>query len=280
MNRLSLISLMILSFFFSKAQDEKIGLDISMAYERIANGTVTITAEVYDEEEYEAVTDLEFQFYSVGDENVSLGSAFSTEDAMVVLKGIPFDDILRDAGDNMTFRLVGENDEIYGSSELTIRHVDLNVNYEIVDSVKIASVQLTGKDDNGNSVGVPDGEVYFYVPRLFGQLSIGDVWTDDDGFDKMKFPTDIPGDEDGNLTVIAKIIESDDFGTIEVRTKVPWGVPSIAKSLKDRELWSPNTPMWMVITFAILITGVFVHYGWVLVNLVRINKLGKEDESA
>jgi hypothetical protein len=268
-----------LGFFMLVAfgQEEKISLDISMTYMRMADGTVTLTAEVYDEEEYEAVTDLEFQFYSMGDEDVLLGSAFSNEDAMVTLSGIPFDNILRDPGDNMTFRLVGENEEIFGSSDLTIRHVDLKVNYDMVDSVKVVSVQLTGKDEEGNTVGVPDGEVYFYVPRLFGQLSIGDVWTDDDGYDKMNFPTDIPGDEEGYLTVIAKITESDEFGSLEVVSKVPWGVPSFAKSLKDRELWSPNTPMWMVITFAILITGVFVHYGWVLVNLYRLSKLGKDE---
>ncbi len=258
------------------AQDEKIGLDITLTYTRSADGSVTLQAEVYDEEEYEPVTDLEFQFISVaGEEEEVLGAAYSDENAMVVLSGIPFEKILRDMSDNMVFRLVGENDIYSGFSELQIRHVELSVNFKIEDSVKIVSVDLTGKDEDGETVGVEDGEVYFFVPRLYGDLAIGDVWTDEDGYDQMRFPTDIPGDESGNLTVIARITESEDFGSLEVRVVKDWGLPTMTEALDERELWSPNAPLWMVITFAILITGVFVHYIWVIVNLYRVKKLGR-----
>lgn len=257
------------------AQD-KIGMDITLNYSRSADGTAILTAEVYDEEEYEAITDLEFAFYSIRDEEERLlGTAFSDEESMVRLEGISFENILRDESDYMTFRFAGENDMYAGMAEILIRHVDLVMNFELdEDSVKVLSVNLTGKDA-GEEVGIEDGEVYFFIPRLYGNLAIGDVWTDENGYDKMDFPVDIPGNEKGNLIVIARITESDEFGSIETREEINWGIPTSVEALDERQLWSPNAPRWMVITFAILITGVFAHYIWVIINLIRIKKMGR-----
>ncbi len=268
-----LFSFCTFSFLISISAQDKIGLDITMMYSKGADGSIVLTAEVYDEEEYEAVMDLDFQFISVDVDSESLlGTSRSNEDAIVILSNIQMENILVGEESLMTFRITGENETYSGSHEIEVRYVDLDLNFDIVDSVKILSVNLTGS----NGEGVEDGEIYFFVPRLYGDLPIGEVWTDEDGYDEMKFPTDIPGDENGGLTVIARIVESDDFGSIEVREEIDWGIPTATEALQDRNLWSPNAPLWMVITFAILITGVFVHYGWVVINLLKIKKLGRE----
>ena len=67
---LAIVSPVVLSAHFQadEPNSDKIALDINMAYFRNLDGSVTLRAEVYDEEEYEAVTNLEFVFYSIGKE--------------------------------------------------------------------------------------------------------------------------------------------------------------------------------------------------------------------
>ena len=139
---------------------------------------------------------------------------------------------------------------------------------------KTAGVQLYTWDDSGEQVPVEDGEVYLYVPRLFSLLPVGDVWTGSDGYDEMDFPGDLPGDMEGNLTVVARMEDSDDFGSYETAEEINWGLAISSEDQLPRALWSSRPPMWMVITFVVLMGGVWIHYFLVVYYLSKLRKNG------
>ncbi|MFY0687914.1 MAG: hypothetical protein JXQ90_12155 [Cyclobacteriaceae bacterium] len=277
MKTLSIILCFFIGLSLQAQEDERIGLDMTLGYAIDANGIVTLRAEVYDEEEYEPVMDMDFKFFAISeDEELLLGTAQSNEEAIIELSDLSADEIPKSSSNLMTFKLVGENEQYFGELVKEVQHVSLRVAFELNDdSVQLVSVYLTSMED-GVQVGVPDGEVYLFIPRLFGDLPIGDVWTDDDGYDKLKFPTDIPGDVDGNVEVIARIIDSDEMGSIESRNTSDWAKPKATNGEIPRALWSGRPPIWMIVTFNLLMIGVIAHYGWIVVNLLRIRKLGSK----
>jgi len=103
-------------------------------------------------------------------------------------------------------------------------------------------------------------------------LPIGDITTEENGKGEYKFPGDIPGGYDGELTVIGRIEENDKFGNVEAMYNTTWGVKKAEQLAKlPRALWSPDAPLWMVITFVVLMVGVWYHYILIIYKLIRIH---------
>jgi len=126
-------------------------------------------------------------------------------------------------------------------------------------------------------VSISDEEIIIAVPTLFGNMTLGKASLED-GFCQIEFPDDLPGDSLGNLEIIAMIIDSEDYGDVEKKEMIPWGLPKklteIEQSGSKGKLWTYNAPIWMVVTLVILLTGVWSHFGYVIYKMYRINKEG------
>jgi len=122
--------------------------------------------------------------------------------------------------------------------------------------------------------------VHIYVPRLFSLLKIGEISLEEDGTGTLEFPKEIVGDTLGNLVVIAKIEEHDQFGFIEGRNTINWGVHKqyYTAEVPSRELWTPIAPLWMIITLLVMLAGVWAHYVYAVYELVMIKRLSKKDK--
>lgn len=121
-----------------------------------------------------------------------------------------------------------------------------------------------------------------YVPRMFSLLPLGEVTLDDNGSGSLAFPADLPGDKDGNVTIIARFDEHPEFGTIEKSRQLKWGVPLTPSAHQSRRaLWTKTAPKWMIYTLSVLLTGVWGHYLFTIISLIRIRidtKKKKEKE--
>jgi hypothetical protein len=171
------------------------------------------------------------------------------------------------------------NDSIEaGESELTIRDVNLELAFSLVDSVK--TISLNAKvTENGKEKPVPGETVLIYVPRMFSLLPIAEVTLDDNGEAVAEFPSDLPGDEDGNVTIIARFEENPVYGNVEKRVIEKWGVPKVfVGPTAHRALWTKTAPRWMIITLSILLTGVWGHYLFAIISLIRIKLESKKKD--
>ena len=95
----------------------------------------------------------------------------------------------------------------------------------------------------------------------------------------MEFPLTLVGDSLGNLTVIAQIDEHDSFGYVKGEATCGWAIPKHLQSQDKptRQLWTPVAPIWMMITLIILLAGVWGHYIYAVVELVKIKKSAKKE---
>ena len=149
----------------------------------------------------------------------------------------------------------------------------------LADSVKTITVNAFAKE-NGIETPVAGETVKVYVPRMFSNLLIGELTLDDAGTSTLEFPSDLPGDKDGNLTIIAKFEENATFGNVEKREILNWGLlTDYSVPATHRALWTKTAPKWMIYTLSVLLAGVWGHYLFAIISLIRIRMNAKRRKS-
>ena len=169
--------------------------------------------------------------------------------------------------------------EAASSDELAIKDLQLDLQLDLIDSVKTVLLQAHTVNDKGKSVPLADEAINVYVARRFSLLQVGDGTFDADGKLSVEFPNDIPGDKDGNITVVAKLDEHPTYGNVEKRANIQWGLPSTYKAATThRALWTKGAPTWMIVALTIMLSGVWGHYLYAIICLIRIKLLSKKEE--
>lgn len=165
------------------------------------------------------------------------------------------------------------NDSIEaGTAEISVRNASLTMTCDEADSIKKVNLHAV-KYDNGKMIPASGEILTVYVPRMFSLLPVGEVTFDDEGNGSVDFPSDLPGDKDGNLTIIAKFEDHPEFGNIEKIAVMKWGIPPMPSAhVSHRALWTKTAPRWMIYTLSILLAGVWGHYMFAFISLIRIKK--------
>lgn len=191
-------------------------------------------------------------------------------------------EIANNSKSNSYFALAEESDEIKSKiKEITIRDVNLDVWFTIQDSVKQINVLVSETDSSGIAIPQKGVEIKFLVERPLSPLTVGDDFntTDKEGKVSMDFPDDLPGDEEGNLLLFVRIVESEDFGNVEISEIKKWGIPIIIsdESLK-RSLWASgaNAPLTLIIFINSIIAVVWLMIFYIIFKIFKIKKLGLE----
>jgi hypothetical protein len=168
-------------------------------------------------------------------------------------------------------------------SEAELKDISMELFLSEINSIKSISVRTYEIGNNKDLSPVEDADVNFYVPRLFSDQLIGEG-SIRDGKCSIEFPKNIAGDTIGNISLIARIEDHDNYGNVERHLKdFRWGstqpieedksLMTIEITIPTRALWHTNAPLWMIITLIILLTGVWSHYFYVIYQLYRLKKL-------
>lgn len=219
-------------------------------------------------------------FAANGDNEIIMGVAISNEKGIAELNLHYEGNMMpKDDDDYITFFARIEPNDKYElvEEQLQVKDVEVKLDFIEVEGEKQIHFAAAIIDKNNNFIPIADDDLYLYVPRMFSQMKIADGWLEENGKGYVEFPLEIIGDENGNITVIAKIEEHDDFGNIEVSKKINWASPKTSH-LQDgplRELWTPIAPVWMIITLIILLAGVWGHYIYAGIQLWKIKKSSK-----
>lgn len=163
------------------------------------------------------------------------------------------------------------NDTIKGeSSEVSVRDMRLEMALTEADSIKTVTLNAFTME-GGKETPVSGETVTVYVPRMFSLLPVGELTLDDAGSATLEFPSDLPGDKEGNLVIIAKIAENATYGNLEKRETIKWGLPTdYSVPVTHRALWTTIAPRWMIYSLSILLAGVWGHYLFAIISLIRI----------
>lgn len=163
------------------------------------------------------------------------------------------------------------------SGQLTYKDVNLSMELEEKDSIRTVRIKLTEMNDKGDSLPVVGQKVNTYVERMLSLLKISEETSDEKGMIHFEFPRDLPGEANGVITVLARIEDNDKYGNVETKESRGWGIP-VDQSIIEahRALWTQIAPVWMIITLTILLSGVWGHYIYVIVQLIMIKKEAKK----
>ena len=258
---------------------ETIGIDMTLSYKQNSNSSYILKTSIIDEENEEAVPGISIR-YSVSIDGVPFELGAVNTNGHGISEFIGNISELRDKGHRYVFTAIFEGNDQFDANEVEIEIADavLTLKTEVIDSVNTVYVSLTGWNEEGEATPIADADIYFYVPRMYSLLPVTEAYTNEEGEDEIEFPNDIPGGPAGELKVIGRLEEYEEFGTIETYSETNWGVPvNQNDDNMPRALTSTNAPLWMVITFIILMTGVWGDYLWIVYNLFRIKGLQEKD---
>ena len=230
-------------------------------------------------ERYITIPGAEINFYYIGEEDeTELGSDTTNSQGIAkvsiddLAKFIPSEDGYLVFGASFE----GNNDYQDSDSDTEIKRV--NIEYDVDNEAEPKLVSITVTEANEEETPAEELEVFILVPRLFSDFIISDDYTDEDGYVEFEFPADIPGDENGNLDIVVRCPDTDDYGNIEVRMTSEWGVPQAHMISKlPRALWSPYPPIWLLMTFLGILAFIWAHYIEVIYNLVKMKKRLKQE---
>ncbi len=156
--------------------------------------------------------------------------------------------------------------------ELTVKSARLVMIPVKEDSVLTVKVKLVDMS-TGTETPVPETALGIFVKRQFNPLKVGEGTTDENGDASVEIPNNLPGDPKGNITLLAKLDENEVYGNLETSVVQKWGIP-VSDKLNElpRALWSAHPPVWMMVTFAILMITVWGHYIVIIFELFRLRK--------
>jgi hypothetical protein len=131
-------------------------------------------------------------------------------------------------------------------------------------------------------VPVKGVDVVLAVRRLDSDLPINETpafVTDSTGKASGDFKrANIPGDTKGNITLVAKIVDNDQYGNLSIEKTVPWGAKFIPVNTFDkRTLFATRgkAPVWLILISTSIIIAVWGILIMLVFNLFKIKNLGK-----
>ncbi|MFN8257195.1 MAG: hypothetical protein U0W24_15985 [Bacteroidales bacterium] len=252
---------------------------MKFGYIKNNDGSKTLICEmnVRIEKERFKIKDLPINFsFSGADSTINLGTVKTDNKGIAVFKIGSNQNLTPDKEGFYIFKAVFDGSSAFESAEEELKVKDINISLSFTeDSIKYININAF-ELINGEETPVEGPTVNLYVQRSLGLLKIKNQ-TLTSGTAQFEFPSDLPGDSVGNLTLIVKIEEDENFGTVEKSEVKKWGIPFLVEAKKKaRELWSPDAPLWMSVTLLILIFAVVIHYLIIFYKLYAINKEGKE----
>jgi hypothetical protein len=209
----------------------------------------------------------------VGEEVQLLGSAITDRNGKAQYL-VPIEKLAPIATAGLTFQAqYAGNKQLEAVEEvLTIHRASLELTPIVEDSSFQVQVKLADLS-TGEAQPVKEAAIGLYVERSFMPLKIGEGTTDETGEAIIDVMPGLPGDEKGGLTLFARVEENEVLGGVESSFIQKWGVPAAdAKKKQGRTLWTATPPLWMLVTFIVLLTVVWGHYIVIMVQLIRLRK--------
>jgi hypothetical protein len=247
---------------FVSIQKNDNSVDLKTSVKAKINGTLTNLAGLKIE-------------FTIGADSTAkkLGEAFTDSKGGAIFNCKP-DQLTTDAKGKLNFKAsFAGRDSLEAAEEVVaVKRARLEITPVKEDSLLTVKVKLIDLS-TGSETPVPETDLGVFVNRMFSALKLGEGKTDEAGEASIEIPNNLPGDAKGNIILLARLDENEVYGNLEAAVTQQWGI-AVSDEVKrlPRALWSPYPPMWMLITFVILMSAVWGHYIVIIVQLFRLRK--------
>ncbi|HTR28248.1 MAG TPA: hypothetical protein VMH27_03200 [Puia sp.] len=184
-----------------------------------------------------------------------------------------------------TFLVSFRGDSNYEAAEgdLTVGRAKIVV--DTAGGRKIVATVLEWKDTGW--VPVKGVDLGIAIKRLNAYLNVNQTatfTTDSTGTVLADFKRDsIPGDVNGNIVIVAKADDNDNYGNLLQERTVPWGAKFAGtNTFGERTLFATRdkAPIWLLLMAYSIVACVWGTLVFLVINLFRIKKAGKEAGAA
>lgn len=153
------------------------------------------------------------------------------------------------------------------------KEAKITLSFASEDSEYVCKALVTSEDKP-----VKDVNVKLFVKRLFGLLPVNDgATTGEDGIASFTVSNDIPGDATGNLVVIAKIEDDDNYMNTETKADVKWGVirKEPESKLMERSLAASRerAPIYFMVASDLIIAGIWGTIIYIIFQVFKIKRI-------
>jgi hypothetical protein len=189
------------------------------------------------------------------------------------------------AAEKHSFIATSEASKQYEETEGTLDITKSRMSIDTISDGETRSVVVTVTSlEGGKWVPAKEVEMKIGVQRLGGILGVNDeatFTTDSSGqvtaeFAKLK----LPGDNKGDLILVAQVEDNETIGNISASMSAPWGVPAVhEKNFFKRSLWGTNhrTPIWLLLMAYSIIGTVWGVLIFLVFQLSKIKRLGRKE---
>jgi hypothetical protein len=185
---------------------------------------------------------------------------------------------------NHTFIAVTDKTKKYDETNTELSIAKARITVDTADDKNVTATFSEFK--GGNWTPVKGVEMKLGIKRLGGDLMIGEeqsYTTDSLGRVKGEFKkAGLPGDKAGNIILVAKVEDNDQYGSLRIEKSVPWGAKFVAeKDFFHRALWASrfHSPVWLVFIAYSIVIAVWGTLIYLVFLLIKIKKLGQEEKS-
>src|SRR6188768_531186 len=247
---------------FVSVQKSDNSVDLRTSVKAKINGTLTKLAGIKIE-------------FTIGADSTAkkLGEAITDSRGVAIITCKP-DQLTTDKEGKLNFKasFAGKDSIESAEESVSVKRARLEITPVKEDSLLTVKVKLIDLG-TGTETAVPETDLGVFVKRMFSSLKLGEGKTDEAGEATIEIPNNLPGDAQGNIILLAKLDENEVYGNLEAAVIQPWGTP-VSDKLKalPRALWGSLPPLWMPITFLILMTAVWGHYIVIIFELFRLRK--------
>ena len=212
-----------------------------------------------------------------------IGKVVTNEKGKVTTDFPPSLEKIWKASPNHTFIAVTDKTKDFDETNTEISIVKSKIT---IDTAADKNVVATFSEFKNNEwVPVKGVEIKLGIKRQGGDLQIGEeqsYTTDSLGKVKGEFKKlGMPGDKTGNIVLVAKVEDNDQYGSLRIEKAEPWGVKFVANDdFFQRALWGSqfHSPFWLVFMAYSIVIGVWGTIVYLIFLLLKIKKLGKEEE--
>lgn len=230
---------------------------------------------------FRPVSGARFILYLDSDSISSLLNTVTTNDNGEALAVIPV--LLKDqwiSTKNHSFHAVFEGNKQYGSAKADLTVSRSKIAIDTAEDKKIIVTVFEWKDSSW--IPVKGVDIAIAIKRMDAYLNVNETssfTTDSTGKVSADFKRDsLPGDKDGNITIVAKVDDNDRFGNLYTEKKVPWGVKFTPINVFNRRtLFATRNkaPVWLLLMAYSIVISVWVILIYLVATLFKIKRLGK-----
>jgi hypothetical protein len=169
------------------------------------------------------------------------------------------------------------------TTTFTMERAKLTIDTSYEEGTRSITVNVL-KLENGEWLPANEVEMKVGVQRLGGILTGGTdetYTTDSSGAATVEFTkAGMPGNEKGDIVLVARVDNNELYGNLLVKKIVPWGTATVANDefFKKRSLWATRdkAPIWLMVIAYSIIAAVWAVLVYLIIQLFKIRKLGKD----